>query len=67
VRDDEPFGGTCPVHWLVEDIGTFLAGEKASADEVGRAGRHALGLDGSRRSRRRVLRFGLLCGWEATT
>ena len=39
----EPFGGECPVRWLVDDIGRFLAGDDASPNEVGSVGRQALG------------------------
>jgi hypothetical protein len=38
----EPWAGSCPVRWLVDDIGQFLAGEGASPDEIGGAGREAL-------------------------
>jgi hypothetical protein len=38
----EPWAGSCPVRWLVDDIGQFLAGEEASPDEVGGIGRQAL-------------------------
>lgn len=37
------FGGGCPVRWMVEDIGRFLAGDDAPPAEVGRAGRQAVG------------------------
>lgn len=39
---DDPFEGTCPVRWLVDDIGRFLAGDDAPPTEVGSAGRRAL-------------------------
>lgn len=48
MRDDhepaatEPWGGGCPVRWVVDDIGRFLAGDDASPDEVGGAGRQAV-------------------------
>ncbi|HEY8526226.1 MAG TPA: hypothetical protein VIL48_14745 [Acidimicrobiales bacterium] len=38
----EPWAGTCPVRWLVDDIGRFLAGETASPDAIDDAGRQAL-------------------------
>jgi hypothetical protein len=38
----DPFAGECPVRWLVEDIGRFLAGDDAQPAEVGSAGRQAL-------------------------
>jgi hypothetical protein len=38
----DPFAGDCPVRWLVEDIGRFLAGDDAAPAEVGSAGRQAL-------------------------
>lgn len=37
-----PWAGGCPVRWLVDDVGQFLAGENASAAEIGGAGREAL-------------------------
>ena len=40
---DAPFGGDCPVRWLVDDIGRYLAGDEASPAEVGSVGRQALG------------------------
>jgi hypothetical protein len=42
VRDDTPFGGACPVRWMVDDIGRYLVGDDAPDDEVGRAGRVAV-------------------------
>jgi hypothetical protein len=39
---DDPFAGDCPVRWLIEDIGRFLAGDDAAPAEVGSAGRLAL-------------------------
>jgi hypothetical protein len=39
---DDPFGGDCPVRWMVDDIGRYLAGEGASAGEIGSAGRQAV-------------------------
>jgi hypothetical protein len=39
---DDPFAGDCPVRWLIEDIGRFLAGDDAAPAEVGSAGRQAL-------------------------
>ena len=41
-QGDEPSDGVCPVRWLVDDIGRFLAGDDASDAEVGSAGRQAL-------------------------
>ncbi len=38
-----PWAGSCPMRWLVDDIGRFLAGEEASPDEIGDAGHQALG------------------------
>jgi len=38
----DPFSGGCPVRWLVEEIGRFLAGDDAAPAEVGSAGRQAL-------------------------
>lgn len=38
----EPWAGTCPVRWLVDDIGRFLAGDGASPDDIDGAGRQAL-------------------------
>lgn len=39
---DDPFGGDCPVRWLIDDIGRYLAGDDASPAEVGSAGRTAV-------------------------
>ena len=39
---DAPFGGACPVRWMVDDIGRYLAGDEASPTEVGNAGRSAV-------------------------
>jgi len=41
-HDGDPFDGACPVRWLVEDIGRYLAGDDASPAAVGSAGRHAV-------------------------
>ena len=38
----DPFDGACPVRWMIDDVGRYLAGEDASAADVGRAGRHAV-------------------------
>jgi hypothetical protein len=38
----DPFGGVCPVHWMLDDVGRFLAGDDASPAEVGSAGRRAV-------------------------
>lgn len=38
----DPFGGDCPVHWLIDDIGRYLAGDDASRTEIGSAGRTAV-------------------------
>lgn len=40
--DDDPFGGSCPVRWMVDDIGRYLAGDDATPTEVGSAGRQAV-------------------------
>ena len=42
MRDDMPFGGLCPVRWMVDDIGRYLAGDDAAEVEVGRVGRLAV-------------------------
>ncbi len=39
---DDPFGGDCPVRWLIDDIGRYLAGDQAAPDEVGSVGRAAV-------------------------
>ena len=39
---DDPFGGDCPVRWLIDDIGRYLAGDDASSTDVGSAGRNAV-------------------------
>jgi hypothetical protein len=38
----DPFGGECPVRWIVDDVGHYLAGDDASPGEVGSAGRQAI-------------------------
>lgn len=38
----DPFDGVCPVHWMLDDIGRYLAGDHASPAEVGSAGRRAV-------------------------
>lgn len=38
----DPFDGVCPVHWMLDDIGSYLAGDDASPAEVGSAGRRAV-------------------------
>lgn len=38
----QPWGDGCPVRWLVDDVGRFLADDGASAEDVGGAGRQAL-------------------------
>jgi hypothetical protein len=38
-----PWAGGCPVSWLVDDIGRFLAGDDAPAEDVTGAGRGAVG------------------------
>jgi hypothetical protein len=40
---DVPWRGSCPVRWLVDDVGRFLAGDDAPADEIDGTGRRALG------------------------
>lgn len=42
VSPDDPFDGSCPVRWMVDDVGRYLAGDDASAAEVGSAGRQAV-------------------------
>jgi hypothetical protein len=37
-----PFDGGCPVRWLVDDVGRYLAGDDADSTEVTAAGRQAL-------------------------
>lgn len=39
---DDPFGGACPVRWIIDDVGRYLAGDDATADEIGSAGRQAI-------------------------
>ena len=39
---DDPFGGDCPVRWLVDDIGRYLVGDDAPPAEIGSAGRTAV-------------------------
>ena len=39
---DDAFGGDCPVRWLIDDIGRYLAGDDASPTDVGSAGRSAV-------------------------
>jgi hypothetical protein len=39
---DNRFGGVCPVHWMLDDIGRYLAGGDASPAEIGSAGRQAV-------------------------
>jgi hypothetical protein len=36
------WGGACPAHWLLGDVGRYLAGDEASPAEVGAAGRTAV-------------------------
>lgn len=38
----DPWPGMCPVRWLVDDVGRFLAGDDASPHEVDETGRRAL-------------------------
>jgi hypothetical protein len=38
----DPFGGTCPVRWMIDDIGRYLGGDGASPDEVAGTGRRAV-------------------------
>jgi hypothetical protein len=38
----DPFGGACPVRWMIDDVGRYLAGDEASPDEVAGAGRQAV-------------------------
>ena len=38
----DPFDGECPVRWLIDDIGRYLAGDDASPTDVGSAGRNAV-------------------------
>ena len=40
--DADSVGSTCPVRWLVEDVGRYLAGDDAPSAEARRAGHHAL-------------------------
>ena len=42
VEQVDPFEGVCPVRWMVDDIGRYLAGDDASPAEVGSAGRQAV-------------------------
>jgi hypothetical protein len=42
VDRDDPFDGMCPVHWLMHDVGRYLAGDDAPTAEVGHAGRAAV-------------------------
>jgi hypothetical protein len=41
-RNVHGFGGDCPVPWMVDDIGRYLAGDDAPAVTVGSVGREAL-------------------------
>jgi hypothetical protein len=36
------WGGACPAHWRLGDVGRYLAGDEASPAEVGAAGRTAV-------------------------
>ena len=36
------WGGACPAHWLIGDVGRYLVGDDASPAEVGAAGRTAV-------------------------
>src|ERR671910_203896 len=38
----DPFDGACPVRWMIDDIGRYLAGEDAASAEIGSAGRQAV-------------------------
>ena len=38
----DPFGGSCPVRWMLDDVGRYLAGDDAPAAEVGSVGRQAV-------------------------
>ncbi len=38
----EPWGADCPVRWLVDGVGRYLAGDDASPAETSRAGRQAV-------------------------
>jgi hypothetical protein len=40
--DDDPFDGACPVRWMLDDIGRYLAGDEAPPAEVAGAGRQAV-------------------------
>lgn len=39
---DAPFGGDCPVRWLIDDVGRYLAGDDATPADVSSAGRTAV-------------------------
>jgi len=39
---EDPFDGACPVRWLINDVGRYLAGDEASPAEVGSTGRQAV-------------------------
>jgi hypothetical protein len=39
---DGPFGGMCPGHWLIDDVGRYLAGDDAAPADVSRSGREAV-------------------------
>ncbi|MFO7281998.1 MAG: hypothetical protein C0P77_016470 [Thermoanaerobacterales bacterium] len=41
-HDHDPFDGTCPLRWMVEDIGRYLAGDDAPPEEVDAAGHRAI-------------------------
>lgn len=38
----DPFDGACPVRWMIDDIGRYLAGDDAASAEIGSAGRQAV-------------------------
>ncbi|HET8617317.1 MAG TPA: hypothetical protein VFM27_00060 [Acidimicrobiales bacterium] len=38
----DPFDGACPVRWMIDDVGRYLAGPDATAADAGGAGRRAL-------------------------
>jgi len=42
VDEGDPFGGNCPVRWMLDDIGRYLAGDDAPPAEVGSVGRQAV-------------------------